>query len=76
MNWVMIVWTIWMTDGIPTVDVKTTETYYRSRYACEQAMFDFSLRYQPYTEKGFGYTLKCMEREQWEKQKEEGHESN
>ena len=67
MKWVLVVWTIWMTGGHPTVDVKHNEVYYPSKTACETAMFDMSRKYQPYTEEGFGYTLTCMEREVWER---------
>ena len=63
MKWVLIDWTIWTTNVFPTVDVKSTEIYYPSQYSCEQAMEDFVKRYEPYTEKGFGYTLQCRERD-------------
>ena len=72
MKWVLIVWTVWMTDGVPTVDVKYAEIYYSSLHSCEFAMAEFVERYEPYTEDGFGYALKCMERDEWERQKSEG----
>lgn len=56
-----------MTDGHPTVDVKHSEIYYASLHSCEMAMAEFVERYEPHLEDGFGYTLKCMEREEWEK---------
>ena len=71
MRWVMIVWTVWMTDGVPSVDVKHSEIYYPSQHTCEFAMQEFVERYEPYTEEGFGYSLKCMLREDWEKQQVE-----
>ena len=69
MKWVLVVWTVWMTDGVPSVDVKHSEIYYPSQHSCEFAMAEFTERYEPYTEEGFGYTLKCMERDVWESRK-------
>ena len=66
MKWVLIVWTLWSTNGVPTVDVKSTEIYYPSQHLCELAMEDFVKKYEPYTQKGFGYSLQCMLREEWE----------
>lgn len=66
MKWVLVVWTLWTTNGVPTVDVKHSEIYYPSQHTCELAMQDFVERYTPYTEEGFGYTLKCMKREDWD----------
>lgn len=63
MKWVLIVWTLWNTNGVPTVDVKSTEIFYPSKWACEQAMEDFVRKYEPYMEDGFGYTLQCRERD-------------
>lgn len=75
MKWVLVVWTLWMTDGHPSVDVKHSEIYYPSKYACEQAMADFIKRYEPYLDDGFGYNLTCMEREVWEAQQaDEAHD--
>lgn len=75
MKWVMIVWTVWMTDGQPTVDVQTSTVYYPSRYACESAMEERAQRYEPFVESGFGYKLTCMEREVWEAQQgDEAHD--
>ena len=75
MKWVMIVWTVWMTDGVPTVDVKSSEIYYPDRYSGEAAMEERAQRYAPFTEEGFGYALKCMEREVWEAQRaDEAHD--
>lgn len=71
MKWVLIVWTLWMTDGHPSVDVKHSEIYYHSRYSCEFAMQEFVERYEPFTKEGFGYSLKCMPSEEWEKIKSE-----
>ena len=76
MKWVLIVWTLWSTNGVPTVDVKHSEIYYPSRSTCELAMEDFAKRYQPYTEEGFGYTLKCMTREEWENLQARDEEDN
>ena len=55
-----------MTDGVPEIDIKHSEIYYPSRYSCEFAMAEFAERYEPYTKEGFGYALKCMERDVWE----------
>ena len=66
MSWVLLIWTVWETGGYPTVNVQPREVYYPSRMSCEIAMEDFTARYTPYTEEGFGYTLKCMERATWE----------
>ena len=63
LKWVLIVWTLWSTNGVPTVDVKSTEIYYPSKHTCEMAMEDFTRRYEPYTEKGFGYILQCREKD-------------
>lgn len=71
MKWVLVVWTLWMTDGHPTVDVKHSEIYYPSQHACEFAMAEFVERYKPFLEDGFGYNLACMEREEWEKRQAE-----
>ena len=65
MRWVLVIWTLWMTDGYPTVDVKHSEIYYPSQHLCEMAMAEFVERYEPYMDDGFGYTLKCMSVEDW-----------
>ena len=67
MKYVLIVWTLWSTGGVPTVDVKHSEIYYSSMFTCELAAAEFAERYEPYTEEGFGYALKCMHRDEWER---------
>jgi hypothetical protein len=68
MKWVLIVWTLWAVDGEVTIPVKKAEVYYPSEQACKEAMFAIERMYTEYTKDGYGYTIKCMERELWEKQ--------
>ena len=64
MKWVLIIWTIWSTgQGLPMVEVKTTETYHPTKKACELAMEDYVQSHEAYTEAGYGYVLQCEERQ-------------
>jgi hypothetical protein len=71
MKWVLVIFTIWSTDGVPEIDIKHSEIYYPSRHTCEFAMAEFAERYEPYTQQGFGYVATCMHRDEWERRQHE-----